>query len=166
MNKYKIKSQLREIKKRLVDNMNQELNSFGFTCDFVMTEHFSDRIIDRSLRPDVDLTYIEDTLTAMIDNYLGYVLYKCNDTEEKTILLYKKYRRNVQECFGIGVSFYRKDDHYEIVVRTFIPACRMSYVRDVPSFEVKPPRKKIRLVSPLQKMLYSENCPDVLKVLR
>lgn len=166
MNKYKIRSVLRDVRTKVMKNMNHELNPFNLSVNVTMTNHVADRILDRSLRQDIDIKNIEELLSNLGDHYLGYMMFRCRQDDENQVLLYKTYRNNFQECFALGVSMKFSEGVYDLVVRTFIPACRMSYLRERPNFEIKPPKNKVRLVSPLQKMLYSENCPEALRILR
>lgn len=170
MNKYRLKNELQSIATATKKSLDEELNKFGFRFAIRFNDHVADRMVDRSKNSERDLRNINFMMQQLRNNYICNILHHfMNDNKE--VVLYKRYDLDHIRSFSLGTYFNKikdKDgnDVFYIVIRTFIPEYELRLIKDRTSIEIKEPQKKIRLVSDLQKMLYSDTCPECLHLLR
>lgn len=168
MNKYKIRNKLRTIADDVSTLMNDELNKFGINAGISFSHHVTDRLLDRSKRLDIDITRIENILKELYLRYLGTVLHHARFGSGDTVVLYMRYKNNLVDCLALGtdIQYIPETSKVKILVRTFIPMYRMSLLPHRDTVEIKKAPVKRRSVSPLQKLLYSSECPESLRLLR
>lgn len=166
MKLYEARRIIRDRKSDIAKKANEHLHQFGLMMDLVITNHVADRIFDRSLRVDVDIDKIMVMLQEMVDFHLGRLMHKAFFAEDGGLILYRLYRGNLVECFALAIECKMVDNGvFQVIVRTFMPAASLTYVRQRDNL-LFAPKRKMRLVSNLQKMLYSSHCPEALKILR
>ena len=165
MNKYKIQSELRAIANITEEHINKELDPFGIKFRIVITHHVADRIIDRSTNVVRDVRNINYIMQQLRKNYICNLLYYSKNTHR--LLVHFRYRNILHECFALGTTLHVQDSVIKFTVRTFMPDFKTSNLSTKERLLVKEPKKKVFDVnSPLQRMIYSENCPEELKMLR
>lgn len=165
MNKYKIQSELRAIANITEEHINKELEPFGFRFRVVITHHVADRIIDRSDNVVRDVRNINYMMQQLRKNYICNLMHYSKETHR--LLVYFKYRKIVHECFALGTTLHVDDNVIKFTVRTFMPDFRTSNLPTKVRLLVKEPKNRIFDVnSPLQRMIYSDNCPEALRMLR
>lgn len=166
MNLYNIRNRIREMKSPIEETAKKHLSQFGINFRLVLSKHVVDRLFDRSLNIAADIENIRLLLDDFCENHLGRMMYKAKFSD-KHLILYKNYRNNPKECLALPVTieYQEEENTYLLVVRTFLPTATLTYVRERDNLRFIQ-RKKVRPVSDLQKMIYSESCPESLKILR
>ena len=165
MNKYKIQNELRAIAKLTEEDINNELEPFGLKFRVVITQHVADRIIDRSENVVRDIRNINFVMQQLRKNHICNLMYYAEETHR--LLVYFNYRKIAHECFALGTTLHVQDSVIKFTVRTFMPDFKTNNLSTKERLLIKEPVKKIFNVnSTLQRMIYSDSCPEVLKMLR
>lgn len=166
MNIHTVRRIIRDLKSEIAQKTNDHLAQFGIEINLIVTKHVVDRLFDRSMRVDVDIEKIRGMLEELMDFHLGKLLHKAFFSEDPGLIIYKTYRNNLQDCLALALEVTATDNgKFQVIVRTFMPAAGLTYVKQRDNILLAP-KRKVRLVSNLQKMLYSDNCPEALKILR
>lgn len=166
MNIHTVRRIIRDLKSKIARQTNDHLAQFGLEMNLIVTKHVVDRLFDRSLRMDIDIHTIEDMLQEMMDFHLGRIMHKAFFNDDPQLIIYRKYRNNLVECLALALEITSPENgKFQVIVRTFMPMASLTYVRQRDNILLAP-KRKVRLVSDLQKMIYSDYCPDALKILR
>lgn len=165
MNKYKIRKELRAIGNVTEERINKVLEPFGLKFRVNITEHVADRLMDRSSSVVRDIRNINYIMQQLTENNICNLMYYANNTHR--LLVYKLYKKLANECFALGTTLFVEDSVIKFTVRTFMPDFKTNNLSSKDRIQIKEALKKVFNVnSDLQKMIYSDACPDELKYLR
>lgn len=165
MNKYKIRKELRAIANLTEERINKVLEPFGLKFRVNITEHVADRLMDRSSSVVRDIRNINYIMQQLTENNICNLMHYANNTHR--LLVYTLYKKIAHECFALGTTLYVEDSVIKFTIRTFMPDFRTMNLSSKERLQIKEPVKKVFNVnSPVQRMIYSDSCPEELKYLR
>lgn len=166
MNIHTVRRIIRDLKSKIAQETNDHLSQFGLKMNLIVTKHVVDRLFDRSLRMAVDIQNIEQMLQELMDFHLGKLMHKAFFDDDHQLIVYRSYKNNLVECLALALDISATGNgEFQVIVRTFMPTASLTYVRQRDNLLLAP-KRKVRLVSDLQKMIYSDSCPEALKILR
>lgn len=179
LNKYRLRNIINDMRLEMSRILYRTLEGYAFKIN-ATTDHIADRILDRTTHHTKAINTVNEILISMCEfhacNILHYAQKSFNEGKMQNVVVYRKVNHKI---FAIPITIQMFEDEFKdrlinITIRTMHPEYDAPVLAKNQTIHVNYMRPKIefeydgfrRVMSRLDKLVVSDDCPEALKVLR
>lgn len=179
LNKYRLRNIINDMKLSMCRVLYRNLEGYAFKVH-ATSDHIADRIMDRTTHHTKAINTVNDMLTSMCEfhscNILYYAHKSLNEGKMQNVVVYRMVNHKI---FAVPITIQMLEDESKnrlinVVVRTMHPDYDLPVLKNNQSIKADytPPKIEFeydgfrRVMSRLDRLIVSDDCPEALKVLR